>query len=69
MQTEQLDQDITKRLITMMEEDPIKLMQYFTLISGRETVKVNATHFDMSMEADIEGERYLIKHTVEVIKL
>lgn len=65
---ENFDKEVEKRLISMMQEDPKKLMQYFTLISGRELVKVNATHLDMSAEATIEGERYEIKHTIEVIK-
>jgi hypothetical protein len=66
---EDFDKEIEKRLINLMEENPTKLMQYFTLITGREAVKINATHIKMSLDATIKGERYHIKQTVEVSKV
>jgi hypothetical protein len=55
------DKDIEKRLVSMMEERPERLLMYFLSILGREMVKTNATDLELSQHMDIEGKRYKVK--------
>jgi hypothetical protein len=55
------DKDVEKRLLSMMEEKPQRLLMYFLSIVGREIVKINATDLELSQHMDIEGSRYKVK--------
>ncbi len=55
-------QSIDKVLIKMMEENPVKFVQYALLVIGRDIQKSNATDFQFSQEANLEdGKRFEIK--------
>lgn len=65
-----VDKDVEQFIITMMEKDPKKLMQYYTLISGRECNKANVNQLVTQVDANlIDGKRYRVVQTVEIKEL
>lgn len=55
------DKEIEARLLSMMKEDPAKLIKYFLLILGRDAVKSNITDFTLSQHMDVDGKRYKVQ--------
>lgn len=66
---DELDELVEQKLIQMMKANSPKLIQVFIVQMGREAVAANATTLEMSLEADIKGERYKIKSVLDVEKV
>ncbi len=64
-----MNEEVEKEIKSLMENNPTKLMSYFTLISGKECIKANVNELTMSLDADIEGNRYTIKQLITVEKI
>ncbi len=60
---------IESELVELAKYNPVMLMKYMLLILGRECVKANADHLNMSMDADIEGSRYKLLSKTRIIKI
>lgn len=55
-------QSIDAVLVKMMQENPVKFVQYALVVIGRDIQKSNTTDFKFSQEADLEdGKRFEIK--------
>jgi hypothetical protein len=55
-------QSIDKVLVKMMEENPVKFVQYALTVIGRDIQKSTATDFKFSQESTLEdGKRFEIK--------
>lgn len=59
---------VEKEIKFLMENNPTKLLSYFTLISGKECIKANANELVLSLDADHEGSRYTITQVITVKK-
>jgi hypothetical protein len=62
----ELPQYVENRLLQMMKDNPSRVLQYLTVIAGREARKTNAGSLTLSCEADIENERFIIKNIITV---
>ncbi len=54
------DKEIEKRLISMMKENPSKLLIYFLVICGREMEEANAETMDLKTESTFNEKRYKV---------
>ena len=65
---EQIEETAKNGIVELMESIPQKVAVWMVFKFGRECVKCNADTLELSEEADIEGNRYLIKTVITIEK-
>jgi hypothetical protein len=53
----------------MMQENPVKMLQFFLTLIGKEIVAANAGTFELSAEIDIDGQRYKVSSKAKAKKV
>lgn len=62
------NKEVEKEIKSLIEDNPTKLLSYFTLISGKECIKANVNELVLSLDADHESSRYTITQVMTVKK-
>ena len=66
---EQIEETAKNGIVELMESIPQKVALWMVFQFGRECVKCNADTLELSEEADIKGNRYLIKTVITIEKI
>jgi hypothetical protein len=60
------DELVEEKLITMMKEDPVKVLSYLVIQAGRTCQETNAGTLDLSTEATYDGKRYKVSNITTI---